>query len=68
MLPASAWRTDEPPQDKIVIARVAGDEFGFRYSYKHGETWYDLNSKYTVTGWMHIEDAVRILDAAKDVQ
>jgi hypothetical protein len=56
------------PDDEItVLIRVKSDEWPLLMGWHEGECWYELSADpidLPVTGWMHMEDAVKILDVA----
>ena len=65
----SAWRkpVDLPDDDITVLIRLKSKDSELTEGCHSGTQWYDsyqLNVTDFVTGWMHLEDAARILDAA----
>ena len=66
----SAWRTDLPDCDISVLVRTTHEEYPIMFGFYDGEEWVSDNGetmkllKCEVIGWMHLEDAARILDAA----
>ena len=68
--PVSAWRlpSDHPDVDIIVIIRTTDEDDPIYEGFFDGISWDgsfgSREDKPAVTGWMYIEDAARILDAA----
>lgn len=62
----SAWRTDFPDADIEVLVRLDNEEFHLGVACYDGEKWMECDQEMccAVRGWMHLEDAARILDAA----
>jgi len=64
-----AWRKDLPDDETAVLMRTKDEDFPVKSGCHLDGGWISneggLESDYNVTGWMHLEDAARILDAAK---
>jgi hypothetical protein len=71
--PARAWRDPaaELPDDEITVAvRMKYDDEAVAIGYHEGDDWHLFGSpkgveRGDVTGWMHLHEAARILDAAE---
>jgi hypothetical protein len=61
-----SWITDSlPDSDVTVLLRVQDDEDPVCTGFHNGETWCSAEAgvmKHPVIGWMHLEDAVAVLD------
>jgi len=62
---ASAWNTDLPDSDITVLLRLDSEEYPIVTGYRDGMDWRcDGLALVTspVLGWMHLEDACKLLD------
>lgn len=65
-----AWRKDLPDDGIHVLVRTDDETLPVLTGYHSEEEWFNNESQpltdegFNVTGWMHLEDAARILDAA----
>lgn len=73
--PVKAWRSSEdlPDDETTVLVRRASDEYPLALAFYGENAWVDCTCQALtyiedVTGWMHLEDAARILDAATAVE
>ena len=61
----SAWHTDLPDDEVTVLVRRDDEELPLSVGYHDDGDWYHNNGErmlFNVTGWMHLEDACKVLD------